>query len=653
MVNQLKQIIFCLVFSVFMMNALAEKLTLAENGVAQAVIVTPPGAGKVVSFAARELQFFLNRTTGAKFSIVDKVPADKAAIILGDCPESRAAGIDVSKLKRDAFRILRKGKQVFIAGRDDKNYELDDYVKMKKVPPVNGLGWHNYVIKPEYATLFGVYDFLERFAGIRFYYPGALGTYTPKAARLAVGEINLAETPAMEYRYSLGFGDRSHGKYKTWRMSDYPEIGISREDSNLWALRCRQSTFVLPKGHSVGMLRYYYRFYKDEAKRREDYFALQPDGKRYAESQFKTSLCYSNPEVIKQIVADAEVFFSGQKATKMVNAPWNAEWVPSRVQGDYFSLLPCDHFGSGCTCKRCKKLVGAKEHTLDPNLPGEAVTYPGLYSRILWDFFRAVASESAKKYPDKHFVTLAYGPYREMPENIDKLPDNLYVGLTAIPNGNGSDSPAMKRIVGDIKDWRKYTSSLWLWLYFINRPPYDGIPLPRLRGAGRFYNAIKDENVTGVFMECLVSQGFQAHLDVYLNHRLMWAPSLDAEKIVREYAENMYGPSADEVVKMLEFFEDKYLNGIVKSIPGRYSGAAYRDVIDWPEGRWPKQGINGLRKEVYTDAALEKLLKLAQEAKNKAESGSIEAKRLQLFIDRFVKPVFLKFNFKRTEAEKL
>ena len=653
MVNQIKQIVFCLALFAFMMNALAEKLTLAENGVAKAVIVTPSGAGKVVSFAARELQLFLNQTTGAKFSIVNKVPAGKAAIILGDCPESRAAGIDVSKLKRDSFRILRKGKQIFITGRDDKHYDLDAYVKMEKVPPINGRGWHNSIIKPEYATLFGVYDFLERFAGIRFYYPGALGTYVPRAARLTVGEINLTETPAMKYRYSSGFGDRSHGKYKTWRMSDYPEIGVSREDSNLWALRCRQSTFVLPKGHAIGMLRYYYRFYKDKNKRREDYFALRSDGKRYAESQFKMSLCYSNPEVIKQITADAEVFFSGQKATKMVNAPWNAKWVPSRVQGDYFSLLPNDHFGSGCTCERCKKLIGAKEHKLDTKLPGEYIMYPSLYSRILWDYFRAVASESAKKYPNKHFVTLAYGPYREMPENIGKLPPNLYVGITAIPNGNSSDNPAMKRIISDIKNWRKYTSSLWLWLYFINRPPYDGIPLPRLRGAGRFYNAIKDENVTGVYMECLVSQGFQAHLDIYINHRLMWDPSLDAQKIVREYAEKMYGPSADEVVAMLEFFEDKYLNGIVKSIPGRYSGAAYRDVIDWPEGRWPKQGIKGLRKEVYTDAALDKLLELAQKAKSKAKSGTIEAKRLQLFIDRFVKPVFLKFNFKRAEAEKL
>ena len=94
------------------------------------------------------------------------------------------------------------------------------------------------------------------------------------------------------------------------------------------------------------------------------------------------------------------------------------------------------------------------------------------------------------------------------------------------------------------------------------------------------------------------------------------------KKIVCEYAEKMYGPSADEVVKILEFFEDKYLNGIVKSIPGRYSGAAYRDVIDWPKGRWPKQGIKGLRKEVYTDAALNKLL----EAGKKSEKQGKERK---------------------------
>lgn len=623
----------------------APGLILAENGTAQAVIVVPPGAGKPVQFAARELKQFLQQATGAEFTIAEQAPVSKTAIVLGDCAESRKAGIDVSQLKRDGFRILRQGNRIFIAGRDDQDYDLDAYVTMKKVPPINGQGWFNHMIKPEYATLFGVYDFLERVVGVRWYFPGQLGTYVPKSSVLTVGNLDLTENPAMKFRYSMGFGDRSHGQHETWRMTDYPEIGVTREDSNLWALRCRQSTFYLPMNHAIGMLRYYHRFYKDENKRKPEYFAMRSDGTRYAESQFKCSLCYSNPDVGRQIIADAKVFFSGKKATQMTNAPWNAQWVPDRVQGDYFSLLPNDHYGSGCQCSRCLALVQKRVETLDPDLPGEYVMQPGAYSRIMWDYFRTVAEGTIKEYPDKSFTALAYSFYREVPEHMTKLPPNLFVGVTAIPNGNSSDGPAMKRIIDDIQQWGKYTDSgLWLWLYFINRPQYDDIPLPRLWAAGRFYNEIKDLKVDGVFMECEVTQGFPAHLDVYLNHRLMWDPSLNADKIIAEYAKNLYGAADREVVAILKFFEDKYLNGIVKNVPGRYRGAAYQDIVDMVGERWPEKGIKGLHDEVYTDAALAQLLQLARQAQSKVKPGTIEAERLQLFLDRFVAPALRKFN---------
>ncbi|NMA41981.1 MAG: DUF4838 domain-containing protein [Oligosphaeraceae bacterium] len=621
-------------------------LTLAENKVAGVKIVVPPGSCKPVVFAARELRTFLQQATGAEFAITGQAPASEAAIVLGDCPESRAAGIDVSKLKRDGFQLLREGNRIFIAGRDDPDYDLDAFVEMEKVPPINGLGWNNALIRPEYATLFGVYDFLERVAGIRWYFPGKMGTYVPRSPVLTVEKLDLIENPAMMFRNSAGFGDRSHGKYKTWRMPDYPEIGVTRADSNLWALRCRQSTAYLPENHAIGMLHYYYRYYQNEKNRKEEYFAMNPDGTRYAESQHKCSLCYSNPDVAKQIIADAKVFFSGGKASEMENAPWNAVWVPNRAQGDYFSLLPNDHYGAGCHCERCKAMLqkSAPEAT-DPSLPGEDTFSPGRYSRIMWDHFRTVAEGTLEEFPNKYFTILAYSMWREMPENISKLPANLLLGLTAIPNGNSSDGAAMKRFFEDLREWRKYTDNgIWLWLYFINRPQYDGIPLLRLWAAGRFYNELKDLNVNGIYMECLVTNGFQAHLDIYLNHRLMWNPSLDANQIISEYAKNLYGAADGEVVAMLQLFEEKYLNGIVKNVPGSYAGAAYRDIVDIPEVRWPEDGIAGLRKEIYTDEVLAQILQLAQQAQSKVTLGTIEGDRLRLFLSRFAAPVLRKFN---------
>ena len=617
-------------------------ITLATHGKANAVIVAPKESGKVVAFAAKELKQFLDAATGADFAIVENVPKDGSAIVLGDCEEARRAGLDVKALKRDGFRILPKhGRLIFIAGRDDKDYDLDAYVKMEKIPPVNGRGWNNVISRPEYATLFGVYEFLERFVGIRFYYPGELGTCIPNTPSLSTPPmVGVTDNPAMQFRYSLGFGDHSTEKYTVWRMPDYGKIGITREESNLWALRCRQSTFYLPQNHGEGMLHWHKRFWEKEEMRRPELFAMKADGTRYAESQHKFSLCYTNPDVAKQMAEDARVFFSGRRATEMLNAPWNAEWVPDRAQGDYFSIFPNDHYGDGCKCERCMALVDAAFSSgQDANLPGEYVTNPREYSQIMWNYYRKVAESTLEEFPNKYYTTLAYGKWRAIPENIGKLPPNLLVGVTTIGNGNSSDHPAMKRIFEDIAAWSRIAEGgIWLWHYQINRPPYDGIPQPRLWAAGRFYNELAQyNNIIGVFYETEITHGFQHHLDIYLNHRLMWNPSLDANAVIDEYARRMYGAAAPEVIALLHIFEDGYLKGIVRDEPAGYSGSAYRDVVDWPDGRWPNdKGLDGLRRDVYPDARLQEIAALAARAKAKVPADSMESRRLRLFIDQFV-----------------
>jgi hypothetical protein len=209
----------------------------------------------------------------------------------------------------------------------------------------------------------------------------------------------------------------------------------------------------------------------------------------------------------------------------------------------------------------------------------------------------------------------------------------------------------MKRIFEDIDGWSRLTDSgIWLWHYQINRPPYDGIPQPRLWAAGRFYNELakytsrhtpprqrRKLKIIGVFYETEITHGYQHHLDIYLNHRMMWDPTLDANLLIDEYASKMYGFAAPEVIAMLRIFEDCYLRGIVRDKPAGYSGSAYRDVVDWPDGRWPGEDwLVGLRRDVYTDDVVNELASLSERAKAKVAADSIEGRRLALFTERFV-----------------
>jgi len=92
-------------------------LILARDGKALAPIVVSRSDG-VVQFAAKELKHYLDRITGAEFRIVAKAERPPR-IFVGDCPEARAAGLDVGTLKRDAFYRAVEGDDLYPIGTTD------------------------------------------------------------------------------------------------------------------------------------------------------------------------------------------------------------------------------------------------------------------------------------------------------------------------------------------------------------------------------------------------------------------------------------------------------------------------------------------------------------------------------------------------------
>lgn len=118
----------------FEFEHLEQTIALAQGRQARAVIVRPPGAPNPVVFAADELKQHLDAMTGGDFAIVETIPAEGAAIVLGDCPQARAAGIDVSAIARDGYAIRTVGQTVFIAGPDDASEKSAPLLRLKTEP---------------------------------------------------------------------------------------------------------------------------------------------------------------------------------------------------------------------------------------------------------------------------------------------------------------------------------------------------------------------------------------------------------------------------------------------------------------------------------------------------------------------------------------
>ena len=82
-------------------------------------VVIPAAAPKAVVFAAEEMTNFLSRVLGGDVPLASAPLRGWISVYLGDSEYVRKAGIDISSLQRDAFRILVDGQAVYIAGRDD------------------------------------------------------------------------------------------------------------------------------------------------------------------------------------------------------------------------------------------------------------------------------------------------------------------------------------------------------------------------------------------------------------------------------------------------------------------------------------------------------------------------------------------------------
>ena len=99
-----------------------ESLFLTREGKCVASIVLPEDAPIPVSFAAMELRYYLERMSGARIEFLNRIPEDRVCIVLGEDYGAKA-NIDVSKVERDGFIIKTIGKQIYIAGRDDRSIE--------------------------------------------------------------------------------------------------------------------------------------------------------------------------------------------------------------------------------------------------------------------------------------------------------------------------------------------------------------------------------------------------------------------------------------------------------------------------------------------------------------------------------------------------
>ena len=512
-------------------------------------IVIDRKAPDATHFAAEELRKYLGlRFGGADVPIVNEPKDDVFSIVLGTNAWSVAAGLRPEKLARDGFAVKTVGRRLYIAGCDTPGFGLRGQLKAG----FRGSG--------ECATAYGVYDFLEKYADCRFYFPGELGEIVPRGDDLAVGGLDYTSEPDFSAR----------------RVYDGPMSKYFNDDKGAIAknlMRLRMETLTIPCCHGTRANGYLERF----SKTHPEYFALA-GGIRHIDpgEQHACQLCWSSG-VMEEVYQDAKSYLKGEgpevRGIPSLGGKGFA-WNHNCVGRKYVDVMPQDSL-IPCQCDACRE-AWAKG-------PKESPATELVWSRVA-EWGRRLKEEGVPG----DLTMMSYHPYMTVPK-VD-LPDNVQVMVAVTgPFGIGN-AGKMRADDARIRAWaEKLGHKVWLWTYpdKYGTLALPGIPNFSMHAWGEFYRQRKDM-IFGGFAECETDRWFYNHLNQYVFGRVMWDNAADPDALIREYLERMFG--GGEVSRRMGAVVDGLERKWMEEVVGNYvdTPVGPKCIVPDDEALWTK-----------------------------------------------------------------
>ncbi|NLO72569.1 MAG: DUF4838 domain-containing protein, partial [candidate division WS1 bacterium] len=547
-----------------------QELTLVRDGNPAATIVLAEPAARAAQLGAYELQHHVKLITGATLPIVrepDTVTGTR--VLVGESRATHRLGVSPGKLSEQEYLIQFLPDTLVLMGVDKADYgevvyDAENLAVCKGFP-----GFFD-----EQGTMHAVYDFLRRYCGVRWFDSTELGMSYPETSTLTVRGSEVQRKPFFRYRHSMGssssnpvFYDRGSTpwptgtpEYQAWTDESYPGLRERYQNqrqfeaarvtmSRLFLLRMGEGGAPAVCNHSL--YGYYDRYLEQtwtdrlanakDDKEREAILArkaqrFEGDHPEYFAQGYEgqpPQLCYTNPEVVKQLAQDARDYYDEKSTGGEQGIFWNPT-LPNP-----FPIEAMDG-GGFCRCDRCRALYekSAAER--------KEVYSTGHYSDYWFQFVNAVVKELNKTHPDAKVITLAYSGHAAAPSF--PVDPNVIIEFCMASTYAPYSKANYENDLQLLREWANDGTNrdLYLWrydamaVYFGNNGKYHAFPEFFAHAIGEQMKLYHELGVKGMFY-CGRPRG----VDAYVAFRLMDDPTLQVGDLLNDYFTRMYGPAGE------------------------------------------------------------------------------------------------------------
>lgn len=470
----------------------------------------------------KELIEVIFLTSGAELQSVDQMPpSSEPVIVIGDCPDSRKAGIDAAKIPIEGYVVKTQPNRLFLVG------------SVQKLPENEGIT----DLYSNDGTAWAVADFLERFVGVRWYWPNEVGGRSiAKATTLTVRPAHYSDQPVFRKREFYPRRYKKPWARSIWFDQTSPTPSASVIPAEVEVIDLIPLFACLRSGNSWP---YMIKVHQPQ------YFASNPKKWESSKSMFQKKedgtpdyrmLGYTSQEALDYLLQGCEDVWGNGKPTAA--APWVTTTSVTVSPGDY---------RVECYEKECRNLIEPHKHPY-----GDA-------SKLMGIFVKKFASDVKQRWPAKKVLYLPYYNYTLCPEEID-FPDNLEIQMCTMAFALMKQPKQRELMEQSLRCWsKKVGGKILSWEYPHRVVEWTNAPVQYPHLVQDYYRKNRDI-LAGSFLNggSSISEWSTSSITLYCWMKILWNPDVDVDAMIQTYCERMFGKASGTMHELYLLICDRW-----------------------------------------------------------------------------------------------